>query len=156
MNLLNNKIKQLEDARGFTIVELLIVIVVIGILVGIVVVAYTGITSQANGAASKANAQGVAKVAEAYNADGSTTGYPTLAQLNAYTGYTRIPTGVTVSANNPTAANGKTTVSYKELSTTGGCIGYWAYDAGTPGVQFVYVGAGKTGGGASGAAITCA
>lgn len=37
-----------QSVRGFTIVELLIVIVVIGILAAIVIVAYNGITTQAN------------------------------------------------------------------------------------------------------------
>ncbi len=39
-----------KSIRGFTIVELLIVVVVIGILAAIVTVAYTGITQQANDA----------------------------------------------------------------------------------------------------------
>lgn len=42
-----------SQSDGFTIVELLIVIVVVGILATIVVVAYTGITNQANMAAMK-------------------------------------------------------------------------------------------------------
>ncbi|RYX79149.1 prepilin-type N-terminal cleavage/methylation domain-containing protein [bacterium] len=46
MNLQN--IKQLKDQKGFTIVELLIVIVVIGILAAIVIVAYQGVTARAN------------------------------------------------------------------------------------------------------------
>lgn len=40
--------------RGFTIVELLIVIVVIGILAAIVIVAYQGVTNRANDSAIKA------------------------------------------------------------------------------------------------------
>lgn len=141
-------------SRGFTLIELLIVIVVIAILALISIVAYNGITTRANGAAAKGNAEAVQKVAETYNADDANSGYPTLAQLNGYTGMTRIPSGVTVAANSPSATNGKTTIGYKELGTTGGCIAYWDYQNSV--VGFVYAGAAKTGGGASGAAVTCA
>lgn len=53
---------------GFTIVELLIVIVVIGILVAIVVVAYTGITTQANNTGKITELKALAKLYEAYKA----------------------------------------------------------------------------------------
>ena len=51
---------------GFTIVELLIVVVVIGILAAIVIVAYGGIQAQARTAAGKALANTVAKKAEVF------------------------------------------------------------------------------------------
>ena len=51
-NILLNKTKQL---KAFTIVELLIVIVVIGILAAITIVSFGGITSQANVAAVKSD-----------------------------------------------------------------------------------------------------
>ena len=51
-NKLLNKTKQL---KAFTIVELLIVIVVIGILAAITIVSFGGITSQANVAAVKSD-----------------------------------------------------------------------------------------------------
>ncbi|USN96833.1 MAG: type II secretion system protein [Candidatus Nomurabacteria bacterium] len=73
MNLANLKTKRAQG--GFTIVELLIVIVVIGILAAIVIVAYNGVTTKANDSADAANAQSLDKVAEAVNADLS-TGYP--------------------------------------------------------------------------------
>ncbi|MDO8335253.1 MAG: prepilin-type N-terminal cleavage/methylation domain-containing protein, partial [Candidatus Saccharibacteria bacterium] len=46
----------LGKTQGFTIVELLIVIVIIGILAALVIVAYTGITARANTAKAKTNA----------------------------------------------------------------------------------------------------
>tara|TARA_B100001245_G_scaffold236572_1_gene228401 strand:+ start:2281 stop:2775 length:495 start_codon:yes stop_codon:yes gene_type:complete len=49
---------------GFTIVELLIVVVVIGILAAIVIVAYNGITSSANDAAVKSDLANMAKKLE--------------------------------------------------------------------------------------------
>lgn len=51
---------------GFTIVELLIVIVVIGILAAIVIVAYTGITREAKDSARIAKAKEIAKAIERY------------------------------------------------------------------------------------------
>ena len=71
-----NNIKTMKSERGFTIVELLIVIVVIGILAGITIVAYNGVTARANTSAARVAGNSVLKKAEAYNAD--LNGYPTL------------------------------------------------------------------------------
>ncbi len=54
--------------RGFTIVELLIVIVVIGILAAMVIVAYSGVTGRANDEAVKSNLEGYAKQLALYEA----------------------------------------------------------------------------------------
>ncbi len=53
--------------RGFTIVELLIVIVVIGILAAISIAAYTSITARANNANAQAAAKSVKDVAQNFN-----------------------------------------------------------------------------------------
>ena len=65
---------KLQSKRGFTIVELLIVIVVIGILAAITIVAFNGVTASANKTAAQAAASSALKKAEAYNAE--TNGYP--------------------------------------------------------------------------------
>lgn len=59
---MSNKIK-----KGFTIVELLIVIVVIGILATIVIVTYQGVQDKANTTKNQTNAKEVINKAEAYN-----------------------------------------------------------------------------------------
>lgn len=74
--------------KGFTIIELLIVIVVIGILAAIVVVTYQGVQNQANTTAAEQNAREVVNKATAFNA--VATVYPTWAELSAAT-----PTGST-------------------------------------------------------------
>jgi prepilin-type N-terminal cleavage/methylation domain-containing protein len=53
-------------SRGFTIVELLIVIVVIGILAAITIVAYNGIQTRGNNAARVNEAQQLAKLLASY------------------------------------------------------------------------------------------
>ena len=74
MTLSNIKTK----SRGFTIVELLIVIVIIAILAAITIVAYNGITNRANESSAKSAANSAVKKAEAYSADdqGGSGSYP--------------------------------------------------------------------------------
>ena len=145
----------MNQQNGFTIVELLIVIVVIAILAAVTIVAYTNISNRAESATAKANAQSVLKVAEAYAADYTNSGYPTLAQLTGYNGLSRVPAGVSVISTtlSATHANGKT-IQYVPKSTTGGCIGYWDANLGTPIAVYVYAGNATTG--TNAATPTCA
>lgn len=53
-------------SKGFTIVELLIVIVVIGILAAITIVSYNGVTAQAKVSAAKASLNTISKKLELY------------------------------------------------------------------------------------------
>jgi prepilin-type N-terminal cleavage/methylation domain-containing protein len=71
-----DKIKKMKKERGFTIVELLIVIVVIAILAAITIVAYNGIQNRAKTTSAQAAASTAAKKAEAYNADTTAGKYP--------------------------------------------------------------------------------
>lgn len=61
--------KSYPQSLGFTIVELLIVIVVIGILAAITIVAYNGVTARANNSERVADLNGIAKAIEMYNVD---------------------------------------------------------------------------------------
>ncbi len=61
-------VSRIKLNRGFTIVELLIVIVVIAVLAAITIVAYNGIQNQARDSALKSDAQTVATLMEAHKA----------------------------------------------------------------------------------------
>jgi prepilin-type N-terminal cleavage/methylation domain-containing protein len=66
--------------RGFTIVELLIVIVVIGILAALVIVTYNGIQQKARDTERKTDVNAIHGQVEAYYAQNGK--YPTLANVN--------------------------------------------------------------------------
>lgn len=68
MGLANIKLSSKAE-RGFTIVELLIVVVVIAILAAITIVSYNGITGRANASAAKSLAATWAKKVELYQAE---------------------------------------------------------------------------------------
>lgn len=74
-----NNIKNNRKASGFTIVELLIVIVVIAILAAITIVAYNGIQNRAKASSGQSAANALAKKVEAFNTLNSA--YPSYCQL---------------------------------------------------------------------------
>ena len=121
-------------SRGFTIVELLIVIVIIAILAAITIVAYNGITARAHSAAAQQAAQIISNKAEAYNAERGN--YPaTLASMTSAASTTSyyIPTGsVTLVGAAITAAPAKdNTVAIQKCLLGAAIIGfkisYWDF-----------------------------
>jgi prepilin-type N-terminal cleavage/methylation domain-containing protein len=76
----NLKQRLQADRGGFTIVELLIVIVVIGILAALVIVTYNGIQQKARDTERKTDIKAVQGHLEAYWADNAK--YPTLTNVN--------------------------------------------------------------------------
>lgn len=119
--------------QGFTIVELLIVVVVIAILAAITIVSYNGITARANTSKAQSNAASVQKKAEAFYADNASANplnagngaYPaTAAIFNALpaSAIGGLPTGVkTQSRTTATAAatTGNATTFSTAVTDTG-------------------------------------
>ena len=159
--------------QGFTIVELLIVVVVIAILAAITIVSYNGITSRANNSSAKSAASNVAKKVEAYAAETDTTGYPM--QPTNLTGPTAAGktyqlSGVSFVATAPTTApNPASTVVFYRCGTaasaaattlatvtnvTGVRVGAWDYESGSFN-QSVATAGQVTGNSSGGYSITC-
>jgi prepilin-type N-terminal cleavage/methylation domain-containing protein len=78
---ITSKPDQASNRRGFTIVELLIVIVVIGILAAITIVAYTGISQRAIAASLQSDLDNASKQLKLYQVDNSA--YPTTNDCSA-------------------------------------------------------------------------
>lgn len=129
-----------SKSKGFTIVELLVVIVVIGILAAITIVSYVGITARANTQANKANAASVVASIETYYADKQA--YPAWTTDSATT-ITAINNGnsaklpATIVLQNSAVSAATTNMGYV-VKGTGMCISYWDYTI--PGVQYLPAG----------------
>ena len=123
----------IKKDRGFTIVELLIVIVVIAILAAITIVAYNGIQNRAKASSAQSAANTIIKKAEAANAVAST--YPTaVGGFSAQADSTLAGSGITLAAISA-APTSPATVEYFPCTTPSGAgarIAYWDYSAATP------------------------
>ena len=64
--------KQLKNQKGFTLVELMVVVVIIGILIAIAVPAYNKVTGNAEAKACQANQRTIEGAIRMYNADSET------------------------------------------------------------------------------------
>lgn len=123
--------KQQTKSRGFTIVELLIVIVIIAILAAITIVAYNGIQARANTSAAQSAANTMVKKIEAYNALNS--GYPTVTtslatELGKDNTTTLNGTGITLSSSALTGGtNGKSTLRVELCTNAGSKVYYYDY-----------------------------
>jgi type IV pilus assembly protein PilA len=128
MSLKNIKSKT-QAQSGFTIVELLIVVVVIAILAAITIVSYNGITNRANASSAQATASTLQKKIELYSADGPTSQYPKamsdlatgpgvadVTSKSYYTAANSLKTTANASTA-PTASNGSNTVQYQPCGT---------------------------------------
>ncbi|MNY25088.1 Fimbrial protein precursor [compost metagenome] len=136
-------LKNMKTDKGFTIVELLIVIVIIGILAAITIVAYNGIQNRGKLSSAQSAANIIVKKAEAYNAVKGT--YPVSAAEFADTNVKEANIagqGTSLVTGDPIASNGTNSVKY-EVCATGGPgarIMYFDYVANTAAGKYVYAG----------------
>lgn len=128
--------------RGFTIVELLVVIVIIGILATITIVSYNGVQNKARTASALTSAQEVQNKADLYAADIGNGIYPTngtafeaiaTAEAASLTPAIKLLLGTVVpSATAPTA------LIYQQCTSSGARVGYW--DSTTKAIVYLYAG----------------
>ncbi len=148
-----NNIKRKQS--GFTIVELLIVIVVIAILAAITIVAYNGIQQRSHTTAQKTTAENLAKKIEAYNA--IQNAYPVFntagtitTQLSAIADTSLTGSGITINYTAPASGMADGTVQVRLCGATAPASGatatgyqIWGWDA-TAGAAAMYQSGGVT------------
>lgn len=129
-----------KSNRGFTIVELLIVIVVIAILAAITMVAYNGVQNRARTVEAQANAKEVIAKADVYAADHEST-YPTVAELEGVAAPDTAALSEKIEGLLDTVAPTSTTKSVLQMVTctttvnpaaVGAEVVYWDYSANAP------------------------
>lgn len=140
--------KQLKN-RGFTLVELLIVIVVIAILTVISLVAYNGIQNRARTTTAEATAKSLADKVQMYYSDKGS--YPTDTQVTSdLTNSSNVNKSWhydtnAISIGTPAQTAEPKTVSYKKCNDNGAKIGYFNYNEGS--VKYRTIGDQTTSGG---------
>lgn len=138
----------LSQKDGFTIVELLIVVVVIAILAAITIVSYNGITNRANASSVDSMLSTIQKKVQLYQTEEGVWPLTRNALTNDSAKTYNIPASTFITSD-PTASNGKNQVLIQRCGsatpvTAGNISGlrirYWNYTATTPAVTNLNLG----------------
>lgn len=125
-----------KTTRGFTIIELLIVIVIVGVLVAITAVSYNGITKQVNQTATDVDIANMKKSLDMYMVDRTNTGELTQAEKDKiFTSFS----GKNYSWNDYNNDNGQDSHFMKRGEYLMSIYGPYNYSDGTTGYNQVIV-----------------
>jgi prepilin-type N-terminal cleavage/methylation domain-containing protein len=133
-------VKHIGIMRGFTIVELLIVVVIIGILAAIVIVAYNGVTNRAKTSKSQSTASTILKKFEAYNAEVGSYPAAWSSMSATSTASYYIPAASYTLKTTTTWASSDTEITFDLYSCSTGGLRVRSYDYTNGGFNLKYIG----------------
>ena len=116
------------NSQGFTLIELMIVIAIIGILAAIAIPNFIAYRNKSFCSRAESDANGISSAIADYFAIPSWVDTPTLAQLNNGNGYTTSGNTATIEGNDPTLnitilvtdASGRCPTEYRTAQSTAG------------------------------------
>jgi type IV pilus assembly protein PilA len=124
---MRDMMKRKNGQKGFTLVELIVVMAILAILAAIAIPRYSAVQNQAKINADAATAQSIISACEIYDANNNTTGAATLA-LNNSTGLMATPaapqSGATAFVLSYVSASSKYKVTFGSYSYTEGDAKY--------------------------------
>lgn len=118
-NLLMKSNRRRAKRRGFTLVELIIVIVILGILAGVAALSFTNVTQSSKDGVAKANLRALKSACQVYAVNNNGALPSAFADLDNYID-DALKTEIATPANGHTYALDSSTAGQVKLSVTGG------------------------------------